>query len=317
MVSNNSYMINQPYIVTGDSGFVGKRLRDRLLASGESVIGIHRREGSPMHASHYRSLIVDLADRESLLQHAEVFRSARAVIHLAGHVPKTRDEPLDLHLAANLRTTENLLCVMDRAGVPLVLCSTMYVYGLAPDGLPVGEDQLPRPTTPYGISKLAAEYAVERMARADRVRAVAQRCPVIFGVGSDVAIHLYASKALSGEPVSVYGSGTIIRDYVHVDDVVDVCLQAAQKARSVGWGLYHIGGGAALTMLDFAKLTIDAVGGGSLETSPPRPGPHDFAFDISRARSELGYAPIALKDRIAQYVEDVRRARNEIWRSEC
>ena len=298
--------MSEAYIITGDRGFVGSRVRRRLLARGDDVIGIDRATSSSEATPRYRSMAIDLTDREEVLRHADLFCSARAVIHMAGRIPRSTDESLDLHLAANLRTTENVLAALCGSETPLVFSSTMYAFGLEPDRLPVGEDQIPRPTAPYGLTKLAAEYAVERMAREGRVRAIVLRYPGIFGLGSDVAIHLYTSKALADEPVSVYGGGRTIRDYVHVDDVVEANLLAAEAAPRIGWGLYHIGSGESLTLLQIAQLVVEAVGKGRVETND-RPAPFDFAFDISHAREDLGYAPQSLRNRIGQYVADFRK----------
>ena len=301
--------MSKHFVITGDRGFVGSRMRSQLLARGDQVLGIDQSPSTTGPVLGYRPLTLDLSDRETVAKHAEAFRAAEAVIHLAGRIPQSDDEPLEWHLKANLRTTENLLEVLDSSGVPLILSSTMYVYGLEPGSLPVSEQQIPRPTSPYGLTKLAAECTAERMARAGRVPCVALRYVGIFGVGSDVALELYASKALSGETVSVYGGGTIVRDYVHVDDVVAANLLAVEAAPRLGWGLYHVGGGEALRLVDIAQLTAEAVGHADVETND-RPGPFDFAFDISRARADLGYNPPPMKKRIAQYVEEFRQARH-------
>jgi len=293
------------YIITGNQGFVGQRLCRRLLLRGDNVIGIDRKSPAGEENQQYRSITLDLADRGEVLKHAALFKSARAVIHLAGRIGQGPGDTLEQHLRANLRTTENLLAAIKGAEAALVFSSTMYVFGIEPDRLPVGEDQPPRPVTPYGLTKLAAEYAVERMARAGSIRAIVLRYPGIFGLGSDVAIQLYASKALAGEPVSVYGGGRTIRDYVHVDDVVDANLLAAKAAPGIGWGLYHIGSGEALTLLQIAQCVVKAVGKGSVESND-RPAPFDFMFDISRARQDLGYMPQPIDKRILQYVADLR-----------
>lgn len=298
--------MSDTYIITGDRGFVGRRLRHRLLSRGDCVIGIDQAAVALEATPQYRPMTIDLSDRAEVLRHRALFCSARAVIHLAGRIAQSAEEGLDQHLVANLRTTENILAAMNGSETPLVFSSTMYVFGLKPDRLPVGEDQLPRPTSQYGVTKLIAEHAVERMAREAGLPAVVLRYPGIFGVGSDVAIYLYASQALASEPVSVYGGGRTIRDYVHVDDVVDANLLAAQAAPSLGWGLYHIGSGETLTLSQIARLVVEAVGKGRVETND-RPAPFDFAFDITRAKEELGYAPQSLRDRIIQYVADLRK----------
>jgi UDP-glucose 4-epimerase len=264
---------------------------------------------SPAH----RPLALDLSDRDAVLSHAAQFRSARAVFHLAARLPASDADPLPPHLEGNLRTTENLLEVLADSGVPLILSSTMSVFGRPPRVIPVSEDEIPSATEAYGLTKLAAECLAERMARAGRVPCVVLRYVGIFGVGYNYgAIHLYASKALAGEPISVFAHGRTVRDYVYVDDVVSANVLAAEAATGHhrndgrGWGLYHIGGGEARTLLEIAQMTADAAGQGSVETND-RPGPFDFAFDIARARADLGYSPLPLAARIAQYVAELRQ----------
>lgn len=298
--------MGETYIVTGDRGFVGSRLRRHLLARGHDVIGIDRAPPPSESQPHYQPLVVDLSRQEDVLRHAGPLRSAKAVFHLAAKLPAGDDDPLEPHLQANLRSAENLLEALDNAGVPLVLSSTMSVYGLPPRSIPVREDQIPRPTEAYGLSKLAAECAAERMARAGRTPCVVLRYSGIFGPGYAYgAIHLYVSKALKGEVVSVFGGGRTVRDYVYVDDVVAANLLAAGAAPRLGWGLCHIGGGEPMPLADLARLTVETVGQGRVETND-RPAPFDFAFDISHAREKLGYAPQPLKDRITQYVAEYR-----------
>ncbi len=233
---------------------------------------------SAISASGYRPLVLDLSNRELVLGQADLLRSAQAIFHLAAKLPQGDDDPLEPHLLANLRTTENLLEALDGSGVPLVQSSTMSVYGLPPRSLPVSEDELPRPIEAYGLTKLAAECAAERMARAGRVPCIALRYSGIFGVGYNYgAIHLYASKALKGETVSVYGGGKVVRDYAHVDDIVAINLLAARNAVRLGWGLFHAGGGQAMSLLEVARITVECVGKGRRGNQRPA-GPIRFCL---------------------------------------
>lgn len=304
--------MGERYYVTGDRGFVGSHLRRRLLALGHLVVGIDRVPPAlDCAVEGYEPVTAELSDRRAV---SELFRSGEmpaALFHLAARLSATDDDPLQPHLEANLRTAENLLEAIDGRQIALIASSTMSVYGLPPDRIPVGEDDIPRPCEAYGLSKLAAECAVERMARAGRVNAVVLRYAGIFGSGYNYgALHLYVSKALRGETISVYGRGAIIRDYVHVDDIVSANILAAGAARRLGWGLFHIGGGEPSTLVAIARMVADACGGGAVETND-RPGTFDFGFDISRARTHLGYAPQPLQERIAQYVKNFKLQEKE------
>jgi len=294
------------YVVTGDRGFVGQHLRAHLLDQGGQVVGISRSAGEQQH-SGYQALQLDLANREAVWKAADVLQGAKGVFHLAAKLP-TGDDQLQAHLDGTLRSTENLLSVLDGCDVPLVLSSTMSVYGLPPIEMPVSEEQPARPDEPYGLTKLAAECTAERLARSGRVPTVVLRYPGIFGLGYEYgAIHFFLTEDLADQVVSVYGSGKIVRDYVHVEDVVAANLLAMQSVRGLGWDLFHIGGGNPLSLVDVAKLVVAKLGYGEVDTND-RPGPFDFAFDISRAQEILGYAPMPLGERIGQYVEEFTSA---------
>jgi len=300
--------MKRPYIITGDRGFVGRRLRRALLSAGEQGIGISRRPADQPGNASYEPLALDLADRAAVYAMADRLREAEGVFHLAAQLPKSDADPLEPHLSGNLRTTENLLAVLHDADVPLVLSATMSVFGLPPDRIPVDEDQLARPVESYGVTKLLAEDAARHVASRGHVPCAILRYPGIFGQGYEYgAIHYYARQALAGEPISVYGGGRIVRDYVHVDDIVTANRLALQAARNFRLRLYHIGGGEPMELARLAGLVSSAAGDVPVETND-RVGPMDFAFDITRARAELGYEPQPLSERIAQYMAELQGA---------
>jgi UDP-glucose 4-epimerase len=294
-------------VVTGDRGFIGERLRRRLLRDGLRVSGLDTRPAAQESDEMYRPQVLDLADPDAVRGFFDSAPPTTTIFHLAARLSVTDDDPLLPHLHANLRTTQNILAALDRRGIPLVMSSTMSVFGRPPSRLPVQEDELPTPAEAYGLTKFAAECCVERMARMERVPAVILRYSGVFGPGYEYgAIHYYAARFLAGLPVSVYGHGRTIRDYVHVDDVVAANMLAAHAVRDRKFGLYHIGGGSPLPLVQLARLTAAAVGSGRIETDG-QPAPFDFAFDIQRAARDLEYAPIPLQDRIGQFVDELKR----------
>jgi UDP-glucose 4-epimerase len=293
-------------VVTGDRGFIGERLRRRLLRDGLRVSGLDARPAAREPDEMYRPQVLDLADPDAVRGFFQSVPQATTVFHLAARLSVTDDDPLLPHLHANLKATQNILAALDGRGIPLVLSSTMSVFGRPPSRLPVQEDEMPTPAEAYGLTKFAAECCVERMARMERVPAVILRYSGVFGLGYEYgAINYYASRFLAGLPVSVYGHGRTVRDYVHVDDVVVANLLAARALRDRKFGLYHIGGGSPLPLVQLARLTAAAVGSGQIETDG-QPAPFDFAFDIRRAATDLGYAPLPLEDRIGQFVVELK-----------
>lgn len=311
------------YIVTGDRGFVGSHLRRRLLALGHEVIGIGRSPVPTDTRQHarYTGWVLDLADRGAVAARRDEMRSAAAVFHLAARLPQGDDDPLEPHTRDNVRTVEHLLEVLDGSGMPLVLSSTMSVFGESRRRLPVTEDAPPDPAGAYGRTKLEAEEAARRFANGGGGPVIVLRYPGIFGPGYHYgAIHLYASQVLSRQTAAVYGAGRIVRDYVHVDDVVEANLLAARRLQQTmqhsahaggtrydPFRIYHIGGGEPLPLARVAGLVVEAVGRGHIEINQ-QPGPCDFAFDITRAWAELGYMPRPLAARIRQYVRELQES---------
>lgn len=299
-------MSTKTYVVTGDRGFVGSKLVDELNKRGNRVIGVDIVSPNRNDSTLYQAVTMDLSERTKVMDFFGCLDVIHGVFHLAAKLPTSDEDPLGGHLLANLRPTENILESLDGRDVPLVLSSTMSVYGLPPHGLPVNENTLPSPIEPYGLCKLAGEYAAQRMALAGRVPAVVLRYSGIFGEGYAYgAIHLYASRLFVGKPVDIYASGRLIRDYVHVSDVVQANLLAAEYARKKPWGLFHIGGGEPRPLIEIAKLVRDAFGTGEIKVNN-RPGTFDFGLDIRAARDGLGYSPSPLRDRIQQYVDALK-----------
>jgi len=296
--------MKRPYVITGDRGFVGRHMRRYLLDRGERVIGISRRPPDEAASESYTPLMLDLADAAAVESVRHAFQEAAAVFHMAARLPASDAEPLEAHLRDNLRSTENLLDALAGTQAALIASSTMSVYGLPPARLPVDETIRPRPDNAYGLTKLAAEYAVEQAASGsdERGPCVVLRYPGIFGTGYPYgAIHYYARQALAGGEVPVYGPDEIVRDYVHVEDAVAANRLAAEKASQWSWRLFHIGGGDPRPLTEIATLIVEAAGSGRVQVTD-NSGPPSFAFDIRRAQNELGYRPQCLKDRIQQYI---------------
>lgn len=225
-------------VVTGAGGFIGRHLATTLMDSGETVVGIDRREPQgtvPVAA--------DLLDRDPAAEDA--LRQAEVVIHLAG-LPGVRDVGPGVderRVRDNVVATERVLELVP-AATPVVVTSSSSVYGGTTAGRPCREDDPPRPRGGYARSKLAMEQVCARRAAAGGSVTVC-RLFTVAGPGQrpDMALALWIRAVLAGEPVRVFGSAARSRDIVDVRDAVTALRRLAERDAcetvNIGTGTGH------------------------------------------------------------------------------
>jgi nucleoside-diphosphate-sugar epimerase len=288
-------------LVTGAAGFIGSHLVDRLLGDGREVVGVdaftayysRRRKERNLEAAlchdGFRLVEGDLLG----LDLDELLRGVEGVVHLAGEpgVRRSWGGALPKYLERNVLTTERLLEAAWRNATPrLVYASSSSVYGSDP-GYPVGEDQPRRPTSPYALSKLAAEELLELYARERGVPGTVLRYFTVYGPRQrpEMAVSRFISAALRGRPVDVYGDGEQARDMTYVSDAVDATVAALDAPP----GVYNVGGGTRATV----NALLDAVREVTGSSVEPRYGPaaegdvRSTWADSRRAARSLGYRP--------------------------
>lgn len=234
--------------------------------------------------------ITDLA----LLQ--DVFHGAHYVFHQAAipSVPRSIDDPLSSH-EANATGTLNVLIAARDCGVrKVVYASSCAVYGDNPN-LPLREDMLPRPLSPYAVAKLTGEHYAQVFCQAFALPTVSLRYFNVYGPRQDPTsqysgvIARFMESVSKGEPPIIFGDGRQTRDFVFVRDVVYANILAAQNNVT---GVFNIGTGTAGTLSELSAM-IAATFGEDLTPvyDAPRPGDikHSLA-DIARAAA-WGYSP--------------------------
>jgi UDP-glucuronate 4-epimerase len=308
-------------LVTGAAGFVGSHLVEALLERGDEVAGVdsfspyysavRKRDNLAGVGGHPAFTLVegDLNDLDlnRLLEGAEV------VYHLAGQpgVRASWGEEFDIYLAQNVLTTQKLL-EASRA-LPLtkfVLASSSSIYGQA-ESFPTLETSLPRPVSPYGVTKLAAEHLAHLYHAAFGVPTVMLRYFTVFGPRQrpDMAFSRFVAAALEGRPLTIIGDGRQSRDFTYVGDAVAATIAAAESG--VAGRIYNVAGGCQATVLDVIR-TLEGLVGRPLEREhlEPVPGdPRKTGGDTSAARTDLGYAPsTTLEDGLRRQLEQARAA---------
>lgn len=275
-------------LVTGASGFIGRAVVGRLLAADHHVRVL-------THAAACRdgleSVRADLRDRASL---GPALAGVEAVVHLAAaaRVRESFERPLDYY-EVNTGGTVNLLAAAD-GPLRVVYVSTGTVYG-APLAQPIAEDCPRAPSNPYAASKAAAEDVVAWTAGSGAIGAATLRVFNAAG-GADRdgtrVITRAVGAAAGGQPLTVLGDGSAVRDFVHVEDVAAAAVLALAHTEVGRHDVFNVGATAASV-----RDVVDAV-----ERVTGRPVPlvrapahegevAELRADTTRLRSVLGWEP--------------------------
>lgn len=326
-------------VVTGAAGFIGSHLVDRLLAGGSKVVGIDSFEDFyPRHLKEANLAAARSSPRFKLVsanlldlgadddgREADSGRGAAGgdsprldallegtdcVVHLAAQagVRASWGRSFRIYTDNNVLATQLLLEACRRARVPkVVYASSSSVYGDT-DRLPMREDAVCRPVSPYGVTKLAGEQLCRLYWKNHGVPTVALRFFTVYGPRQrpDMAFHRFLRAMMEGRRLDIYGAGDQTRDFTFVDDIVEGVLLAW---RAPAGAVYNIGGGSRVTLLEAVRELEAATGlTADLHVEKVQAGDvrHTWA-DLTRARSELGYAPrIALGEGLRRESEWLR-----------
>jgi UDP-glucose 4-epimerase len=290
-------------LITGGAGFVGSHLGERLLAQGAEVVALD------CFTDYYpRALkeanIAGLVGRpgfrlvEAAIKDADLpalLDGVTHVFHLAAQagVRKSWGADFRIYTELNIDATQILLeaCV-GRPIERLVYASSSSVYGDLVD-MPMREDALPQPVSPYGVSKLSAEQLCYLYYANFAVPTVSLRYFTVYGPRQrpDMGFNRFFSAVLAGTPVIQYGDGLQTRDFTFVADAARATADAG--VRGTPGRVYNIGGGSRVTLLEVFDL-IGKVSGRPviIDKQPPQKGDmRDTYADTSLARADLGFAP--------------------------
>ena len=302
-------------LVTGAAGFIGSHLAGALLDRGATVIGIDcftdyyaralKQRNLDEHKGREGFRFVDTTIQDADL--AGLLDEVTHVFHLAAQagVRKSWGRDFKVYTTNNVEATQVLLeaCV----GRPLtrfVHASSSSVYGdLA--AIPMREDALPRPVSPYGVTKLAAEQLGYLYHVNFGVPAVAMRYFTVYGPRQrpDMAFNRFLCAALKDDAIPLYGDGGQTRDFTFVADAVAATIAAGD--RGVPGTAYNIGGGSRVSMNEVIAI-IERVAGHPLEVTrgdAQKGDMRDTYADTSLARRDLGFSPtVSLEEGIqAEY----------------
>ena len=288
--------------ITGSSGFVGHRLVRYFSSHGAFVVGFSRRGCEADH-----SVIVDLSSHAAVQRLQQVISEGLApdvIIHAASKQPGNGKDAE--FVFANVYTTQRLLeAIVDRPPQKLIYTSTQSVYQRAAS-LPVYEDAPAGGAMPYSATKRWGEQLLESMADVSEVTVL--RLPSLYGAGqADSFIDGLAQTALRDEPLELFSQGEVIRDALHVSDVVKAVGACVNRPVERGYTVMNLGCGRPVKTLEYAEALVSALGSASKIVPVARKASQvDLYANIERARRLIGFAPMTLDESMTEYANELR-----------
>ena len=301
-------------LVTGGAGFIGSHFVKRVLRGGHEAVVLDKltysgnRANLPGDAAFHEG---DIARPEDVMRAAA---GCEAIVNFAAetHVDRSILSAEDFG-RTEFRGTQVLLEHLRETGIRMVQVSTDEVYGDLEAGGSSQETDALHPSSPYSAAKSAGDLLVPAYVRTFGVNASITRGSNTYGPNQypEKFIPLFATNALDGEPLPLYGDGRQIRDWLFVEDH---CAGIEFVLREGAAGeIYNVGGGDEHENIDVAGRIIELAGADRalLRSVPDRPG-HDrrYSLDTSKLR-RLGWAPQKLfADGLRETVEWYRDNRS-------
>jgi UDP-glucose 4-epimerase len=312
-------------LVTGCAGFIGSQLTESLLADGAEVLGVDCFNSNYPRADklvnlrrareydRFEFIPVDLVQGDVV----EFLADCDVVYHLAGEpgVRASWGNTFEPYLRNNVLATQHLLeAARSYPEKRFVYASSSSVYGQA-ERLPTSETDLPRPYSPYGVTKLSAEHLCTLYHGNYGVQTVSLRYFSVFGPRQrpDMAFHRFCRSILNGEPIVVYGDGAQTRDFTFVGDIVRA-TRAAATAPSAAGNVYNIGGGSRTSVNETLELLARIAGRPlNVQRHSGQDGDvRDTGADTRRARADLAFSPeVSLQAGLAAEFEWLAAAPSE------
>jgi UDP-glucuronate 4-epimerase len=284
-------------IVTGNAGFIGHQLTLRLLNEGHTVIGIDN-FNSDVYDAKFKKTISDsdnfIQFRSDVLDYPDFGDSSvDAIIHLAGYanVRMSFDIP-EKYVRNNVETTAFILSKMS-SKTQFVYASSSSVYGENKE-IPFEETQyLPNIVSPYAQTKKMCEDLTDMYCRVKKISAIGLRFFTVYG-RPDMAVYQFMKNIIAGTPITVFGDGTMMRDYTHVTDIVEgiySCLLLPPMPTV--HKIYNLGNNRPISLNMLIALIEKTVGANAkinYVDVPPGEVPVTYA-NIDKATRELGFEP--------------------------
>ena len=299
--------------ITGGAGFIGIHLCKKLLLQNYDVTVYDNFENSsqehftstfkdkvtiiPGDITHYSSLVSAMKNHDVVIHLAAKISVPDSIIH-----PKSTFD-------TNVHGTQNVLdaCLEDKI-TTIIAASTAAVYQNFSAKTIFDEKSPTLPSSPYGTSKLEMEKKINDSTLTNKICATVLRLFNVYGHGQSPeyagVITQFKEKMNNNSPLTIYGDGSAVRDFVHIDDVTDAIILCMKSSKN---STYNIASGTSTSISDLAKIMI-TLSNKEIQIlhKPSRPGDILYsAADITLAKTNLGFAPkISLKNGLEQFLSE-------------
>ncbi|MFC1621196.1 NAD-dependent epimerase/dehydratase family protein [Candidatus Omnitrophota bacterium] len=324
-------MQNKKVLITGGLGFIGSNLAIRLVELGAEVTlqdaMIAGHGGNTFNIEKIKDKVsIEYSDTRDKDKVGDIVKGKDYIFHLAGqndHILSLTDPFLDIDI--NIKGSAVLLeaCKKYNKDVKLIYTGTRGEYGKAVK-LPVNEEAPINPKGIYELSSLTVQKLFKIYNDNHGVRSVTLRLTNIYGERAQMkhnrfgVANWFIRLALDNETIKIFGEGSIIRDFLYVDDTVDAILMCAQCERAYG-DVFNVGNDSYGSFLELAKYIIEITGTGKWELAPfPKERaaqePGDFYSDIAKIKKIVGWKPrTVLKDGLKKTIGYYKKYKEQYW----
>ncbi len=268
-------------LITGVKGFIGSELARTLSRRGYKVLGTTREQPN-------------FPENESI----------DIVIHCASQQPR-KDLPYQAYFDGNFGSLGWTLDEMKKNKIRRIITfSTVAVYGDSISEV-VNEETPPNPGSDYARSKWMADQLLQQRSEEDHLTGICLRLPSVFGPGQEGGlVDTYYEYARNQKDREVYSGGSLLRNLLYLDEVIQACEQALLRINEMeGYSLLLIGSSNSLTMGEIATYLCRKIGSRSqirlVKTEAPVPS--NWVLNLEKAQRVLGFVPRSIEDGIDRY----------------
>ncbi len=318
-------------LITGGMGFIGSNLAIKLVESGANVsildAMIDGHGGNLFNIEPVKGklsiTIGDIRDRNRVEQ---IVRHKDFIFHLAGqndHVLSLANPFLDIDI--NIKGSAMILfaCKKYNSEARLIYTGTRGEYGPA-DKLPVSENAPINPKGIYELSSLTAQKLFKIYHDNNNIRSITLRLTNIYGERAQMkhnrfgVVNWFIRQAIDDEMIKVFGNGSILRDFLYVEDLVNAIIMSAVCEEAYG-EVFNVGGNRPVSFLELADTIVKTADTGRWEFAPfsaerAALEPGDFYSDISKIKKVIGWEPkTTLEEGLARTIDYYRKFRKYYW----
>ncbi|MFQ5822492.1 MAG: NAD-dependent epimerase/dehydratase family protein [bacterium] len=322
---------NKKVLITGGLGFIGSNLAIRLVELNAEVTCVDnmlpRQGGNLFNVQDIRDKVkIDFSDIRNELSMRFLVKDKDFVFHLAGqvnHIESIRSplKDLDINCTGTLVLLE--ACRNNSPDVKVIFSGTRGQYGPSAK-LPVDEEHPMNPKGIYAITNMAAEKMILVYHEVNNIKGTCLRLTNTYGPRHQMmhdeygVVNWFIRKSLDNETINVFGDGSIVRDYLYIDDAVDALLMVGASEQAYGQ-VFNIGGEISVSFIDLAKKIIEIAGTGSInfteftkERKELEPG--DYIADITKVKYMVGWEPkVSLEDGLRRTIQFYSIHKHKYW----